>query len=280
MRPRSPHVPYSPFWAVCPVSTSLEDDSESASALTVMSWPAFEKIDGPVLNVKDASSLSRTEKPRRVTAPSVSWKTCSGGASNSKAYVFGTGCGSRVEGSVRQVSARPLSHSTRIRGTLQCSVAVRGRGRFRRLSPERQLAVDLGTANTVVYQRGRGVVTFEPSVVAIDERSGEVYAVGAEARRMIGRTPAHIKATRPLRHGVIADFDTTEQMLRYFIRTAFHRFGSGAEVMVCIPSGVTQVERTAVEEATLGAGASRAYLIEEPLAAAIGADLPVADPSG
>jgi rod shape-determining protein MreB and related proteins len=159
-------------------------------------------------------------------------------------------------------------------------VGFGGRARFRRIGPERQLAVDLGTANTVVYQRGRGVVTFEPSVVAIDERTGEVYAVGAEARRMIGRTPAHIKATRPLRHGVIADFDTTEQMLRYFIRTAFHRFGSGAEVMVCIPSGVTQVERSAVEEATLGAGASRAYLIEEPLAAAIGADLPVADSIG
>jgi rod shape-determining protein MreB and related proteins len=159
-------------------------------------------------------------------------------------------------------------------------VAVRGRARLRRLAPERQLAVDLGTANTVVYQRGRGVVTFEPSVVAIDERSGEVYAVGAEARRMIGRTPAYIKATRPLRHGVIADFDTTEHMLRYFIRTAFHRFGSSAEVMVCIPSGVTQVERSAVEEATLGAGAARAYLIEEPLAAAIGAELPVADSVG
>ena len=123
-------------------------------------------------------------------------------------------------------------------------MAVRGRARLRRLAPERQLAVDLGTANTVVYQRGRGVVTFEPSVVAIDERTGDVYAVGAEARRMIGRTPAHIKATRPLRHGVIADFDTTEHMLRYFIRTAFHRFGSSAEVMVCIPSGVTQVERS------------------------------------
>ena len=150
----------------------------------------------------------------------------------------------------------------------------------RRLAPERQLAVDLGTANTVVFQRGRGVVTFEPSVVAVDERTGEVYAVGAEARRMIGRTPAHIKATRPLRHGVIADFEVTEQMLRYFIRSAFHRFGSSAEVMVCVPSGVTQVERSAVEEATLAAGASRAYLIEEPLAAAIGADLPVADSVG
>jgi rod shape-determining protein MreB len=97
---------------------------------------------------------------------------------------------------------------------------------------------------------------------------------------MIGRTPAHIKATRPLRHGVIADFDTTEHMLRYFIRSAVRRLGAGAEVMVCIPSGVTQVERTAVEEATIGAGAARAYLIEEPLAAAIGAGLPVAESVG
>jgi rod shape-determining protein MreB and related proteins len=153
-------------------------------------------------------------------------------------------------------------------------------GRLRRLAMERQIAVDLGTANTVVYQPGRGVVAFEPSVVAVDERTGEVYAVGAEARRMIGRTPAHITATRPLRHGVIADFDTTEQMLRYFIRTAFRRIGASAEVMVCIPSGVTQVERSAVEEATIAAGAARAYLIEEPLAAAIGAGLPIADPVG
>jgi len=159
-------------------------------------------------------------------------------------------------------------------------VAPGGRIRLRRFRPERQLAVDLGTANTVVFQRGRGIVVFEPSVVAIDERSGDVYAVGEEARRMIGRTPAHIRATRPLRHGVIADFDTTEQMLRYFIRRAFRALGSHAEVMVCVPSGVTQVERSAVEEATLSAGASRAFLIEEPLAAAIGAGLPVADSTG
>jgi rod shape-determining protein MreB and related proteins len=138
----------------------------------------------------------------------------------------------------------------------------------------------LGTANTVVYQRGSGVVLFEPSVVAIDERTGDVHAVGADARRMIGRTPAHIRATRPLRHGVIADFETTEQMLRHFIRRAIRGFGTRVEVMVCVPSGVTQVERSAVEEATLAAGAARAYLIEEPLAAAIGADLPVAESVG
>jgi rod shape-determining protein MreB len=149
-----------------------------------------------------------------------------------------------------------------------------------RFRSERQLAVDLGTANTVVYQRGRGVVAFEPSVVAVDERSGEVLAVGSEARRMIGRTPAHIRATRPLRHGVIADFDMTEQMLRYFIRSAASRVGGGAEVMVCVPSGVTQVERSAVADATRAAGASRAFLIEEPLAAAIGAELPVAESVG
>jgi rod shape-determining protein MreB and related proteins len=150
----------------------------------------------------------------------------------------------------------------------------------RRARPGRQLAVDLGTANTVVYRRGRGVVLFEPSVVAIDDRTGAVQAVGEDARRMIGRTPAHIRATRPLRHGVITDFDTTEQMLRHFIRRVTGGPRPRADVMVCIPSGVTQVERSAVEEATLAAGATRAFLLEEPLAAAIGAGLPVADSVG
>ena len=141
------------------------------------------------------------------------------------------------------------------------------------------LAVDLGTANTVVYRRGDGIVVFEPSVVAIDELSGRVAAVGADARRMIGRTPAHIRATRPLRHGVIADFETTEQMLRHFIaRAAGSR--SRAQVIVCVPSGITQVERDAVKEATIDAGAAKAFLIEETLAAAIGAGLPVEEPVG
>jgi rod shape-determining protein MreB and related proteins len=144
----------------------------------------------------------------------------------------------------------------------------------------RQLAVDLGTANTVVFQREAGIVLFEPSVVAVDERTGAVQAVGEEARQMIGRTPAHIRATRPLRHGVITDFATTEQMLRHFIRRVIGRFSARADVMVCVPSGVTQVERNAVTEATLAAGAAHAFLIEEPLAAAIGADLPVAEPRG
>ena len=132
----------------------------------------------------------------------------------------------------------------------------------------------------MVFQRGAGVVLFEPSVVAVDERTGVVQAVGEEARRMIGRTPAHIRATRPLRHGVISDFETTEQMLRHFIRRVIGRLRTRCDVMVCVPSGVTQVERNAVVEATLAAGASHAFLIEEPLAAAIGAGLPVAEPTG
>lgn len=145
---------------------------------------------------------------------------------------------------------------------------------------EHQLAVDLGTANTVVFRRGEGIVLFEPSVVAIDERTGELQAVGDQARRMIGRTPAHIRATRPLRHGVIADFDVTEQMLCHFIGRVIRGFASRAYVIVCVPGGATPVERNAVEEATIAAGAARAFLIEEPLAAAIGAGLPVGESVG
>jgi rod shape-determining protein MreB len=144
----------------------------------------------------------------------------------------------------------------------------------------RELAVDLGTANSLVFVRGEGIVVSEPSVVAIDDRTGDVQAVGAEARRMIGRTPAAIRAIRPLRHGVIADFDVTEQMLRYFIRKVGGRRLPLAHVVLCVPSGITKVERQAVQEATLAAGARRVYLIEEPMAAAIGAGLPVAEPQG
>jgi len=140
--------------------------------------------------------------------------------------------------------------------------------------------VDLGTANTVVFRRGDGVVVFEPSVVAIDERTGNVHAVGADAKRMIGRTPAHIRATRPLRHGVITDYETTEQMLRHFIRRGLGGSRLHPDVIVCVPGGVTGVERSAVEEASLAAGAGRSFLIEEPMAAAIGAGLPVAEPVG
>src|SRR2546423_1728224 len=141
----------------------------------------------------------------------------------------------------------------------------------------RDMAVDLGTANTLVFIRGRGIVLFEPSVVAFSEETGKVHAVGAEARRMIGRTPATIRATRPLRHGVIADFEVTEQMLRHFITKAGGSRFAFARVVLCVPSGITDVERRAVDEATKAAGARAVYLIEEPMAAAIGANLPVAD---
>jgi rod shape-determining protein MreB len=144
----------------------------------------------------------------------------------------------------------------------------------------RDMAVDLGTANTLVYVRGRGIVLSEPSVVAIDHASGEVHAVGVEAKRMLGRTPGTISAIRPLKDGVIADFDVTEQMLRHFIQKVHqHRFAH-PRVVVCVPSGVTGVEKRAVEEATRNAGARDAYLIEEPMAAAIGAGLPVSEPTG
>jgi rod shape-determining protein MreB len=144
----------------------------------------------------------------------------------------------------------------------------------------RDLAVDLGTANTLVYVRGRGIVISEPSVVAVDERTGAVQAVGDEAKRMIGRTPATISAIRPLRHGVIADFEVTEQMLRYFLRKVEQPRMSRPRVVMCAPSGITEVERRAVVEAALAAGAREVHLIEEPMAAAIGAGLPVEEPIG
>lgn len=142
------------------------------------------------------------------------------------------------------------------------------------------MAVDLGTANTLVYVRGRGIVLSEPSVVAIDSRTGEVHAVGAEAKLMLGRTPGTITAIRPLKDGVIADFDVTEQMLRHFIQKVHQNRWAHPRVVICVPSGVTGVERRAVEEATISAGARAAYLIEEPMAAAIGAGLPVSEPTG
>jgi rod shape-determining protein MreB len=141
-----------------------------------------------------------------------------------------------------------------------------------------ELAIDLGTANTVVFVRGEGIVLFEPSVIAIDERTDAVVAVGEEAKRMIGRTPASIRATRPLRNGVIADFEVTEQMLRHFLRRAIDRRLVHPRLVLCVPSGLTGVERDAVEEAARAAGARAVYPIAEPMAAAIGADLPIAEP--
>jgi rod shape-determining protein MreB and related proteins len=142
------------------------------------------------------------------------------------------------------------------------------------------MAVDLGTANTLVYVRGRGIALSEPSVVAIDHRTNEVHAVGIEAKRMLGRTPGNISAIRPLKDGVIADFDVTEQMLKHFIRKVHQNRWAHPRVVVCVPSGVTGVEKRAVVEATYSAGAREAHLIEEPMAAAIGAGLPVAEPTG
>src|SRR5918994_361086 len=142
------------------------------------------------------------------------------------------------------------------------------------------MAIDLGTANTLVYVRGGGVVLNEPSVVAINSHNNKALAVGMEAKRMIGRTPANITAIRPLRDGVIADFDITEKMLRYFIQKVHRRKWARPRIVVCVPSGITPVERRAVEEAAYHAGARRAYTIEEPMAAAIGSGLPIGEPSG
>ena len=145
------------------------------------------------------------------------------------------------------------------------------------------LAIDLGTANTLVSVRGKGIVIREPSVVAIDKNDERILAVGIEAKRMLGRTPGNIVAVRHLKDGVIADFDVTEAMLRYFIDKASEKrypWTPRPRVVVCVPSGVTSVEKRAVFEATIQAGARQAYLIEEPMAAAIGADLPVEEPTG
>ncbi len=144
------------------------------------------------------------------------------------------------------------------------------------------IGVDLGTANVLVFMKGKGIVLQEPSVVATDKESGKVIAVGSEARRMLGRTPGNIIATRPLRDGVIADYDVTEKMLRYFLGKADggRKFFFRPRVIVCIPSGVTGVEERAVKQATIQAGAREAHLIEEPLAAALGAGLDISQPSG
>ena len=145
----------------------------------------------------------------------------------------------------------------------------------------KDMGIDLGTANTLVSMRGKGIVLREPSVVAIQRDTGEILAVGEEAKKMLGRTPGNIVAIRPLKDGVIADFDTTQAMLKYFIQKATGGFSFfRPRVVVGVPSGVTEVERRAVIDATIQAGAREAYLIEEPMAAAIGAGLPVHDPTG
>ncbi len=145
----------------------------------------------------------------------------------------------------------------------------------------KDMAVDLGTANTLVYVKGEGIVLNEPSVVAVNSVTNAIIAVGEEAKRMVGRTPAHIVAIRPLKDGVIADFDVTEKMLRYFIQKVHQRRSlARPRVVVAVPSGITGVEQRAVEEATIQAGARAAFIVEEPMAAAIGAGLPIHEPIG
>ncbi|MEX2209275.1 MAG: rod shape-determining protein, partial [Patescibacteria group bacterium] len=147
----------------------------------------------------------------------------------------------------------------------------------------RDIGIDLGTANTLVYVRGRGIVINEPSVVAVNKQTNQILAIGNEAKKMVGRTPAHIVATRPLVDGVVSDFEVTEQMLKYFIEKV-HKEGftifPRPRVVIGIPSGVTEVERRAVEDAAQSAGARSVYLIEEPMAAAIGARMPVQEATG
>lgn len=144
----------------------------------------------------------------------------------------------------------------------------------------KNIGIDLGTANTIVYVDGKGIVLREPSVVAKSTKTGEIIAVGAEARDMIGRTPGSIQAVRPMKDGVIADYDTTVSMMKYFIEKAIGKNSGKPFVMVCVPTGITAVEKRAVIDATRVAGARDAYVIEEPFAAAIGAGLPVMDPTG
>ena len=145
----------------------------------------------------------------------------------------------------------------------------------------KDLAIDLGTANTLVYVKSRGVVVNEPSIVAINKVTNKVEAVGHEAKDMLGRTPGNIVAIKPMKDGVIADFDVTEEMLKYFIKKAHNRnYLISPRIIICIPSGITQVERRAVRESALRAKASEVFLVEEALAAAVGAGLPITEPSG
>src|SRR6266852_6081164 len=145
------------------------------------------------------------------------------------------------------------------------------------------IAIDLGTANTLIYMKGKGIVLNEPSVVALRNVGGrkQVHAVGIEAKMMLGRTPGHMEAIRPMRDGVIADFEVAEEMIKHFIRKVHNRRSfASPQIIVCVPSGSTAVERRAIQESAESAGARRVFLIEEPMAAAIGAGLPVTEPTG
>ena len=171
-----------------------------------------------------------------------------------------------------------MSNVERFLKSLQKSVIERFFGHL-----TQDIGIDLGTANTLVYVRGKGIVINEPSVVAVNQRTGQILAIGREAKKMVGKTPGHIVATRPLVDGVVSDFEVTQQMLRYFINKVTEdnfAFLRRPRVLIGIPSGVTEVEKRAVIEATLNAGARQVFLIDEPMAAAIGARLPVIDATG
>src|SRR5690606_24085623 len=150
------------------------------------------------------------------------------------------------------------------------------------LFPANAIAVDLGTANTLIYVKGEGIVLNEPSVVALERGTNKIKGVGLEAKRMLGRTPDNVIAVRPMKDGVIADFDVTEKMLRYFLETIIdkHIFKVKPRVIVCVPSGITEVEKRAVRDSALGAGAKEVFMVTEPMAAAIGVGLPVETPTG
>src|SRR5215203_2476534 len=148
--------------------------------------------------------------------------------------------------------------------------------------PVNDIAVDLGTANTLVYVKGEGIVLNEPSVVAVEKATGKIKGIGLEAKRMLGRTPEGVAAVRPLKDGVIADFDVTEKMLRYFLTLIIENkmFKVKPRVIVCVPSGITEVEKRAVRDSAMGAGAKETFMVAEPMAAAIGVGLPVETPTG
>src|SRR5678815_2373441 len=203
----------------------------------------------------------------------------------------------RASSAMRWTSSFDSAMKKRLKGKIICCIIAQSRTLFPKEISRMfgflrgyfsdDMAIDLGTANTLIYVRGKGIVLDEPSVVAIRQEGGPngkktIQAVGLAAKQMLGRTPGNITAIRPMKDGVIADFTITEQMLKYFIKKIHDNqwFRPSPRIVICVPYGSTQVERRAIKESAIGAGASQVFLIEEPMAAAIGADLPIADATG